>query len=290
MIIAALQLLLIAVGLALAFALVKANAAHGKKGLPSLASLPLGGVVAFFDTLGIGSFAPTTAVIKFFKLTSDDLIPGTLNVGLALATIAEALIFIAVVEVDPVLLASCIAASVVGAVLGAGVVARLPVNAIRIGIGVALIIAAGLFAMKNLGIFPEGGSALSLPPAKFVFAVGLHFVLGALMTLGIGLYAPALISLSLLGMNSRAIFPIMMGACAFLMPASSFRFIAARKYDPGLAAGFTLAGIPAVLVAALIVKEMPLELLRWLVTGVVLIAALMMLGAAYSSITKNEDV
>lgn len=280
MIVIALQALLVGIAIVLAVILFRANASHGARGLPSPASLPLGGVVAFFDTLGIGSFAPTTAAIKFFKLTDDDLIPGTLNVGLALATIAEALIFIGVIGVDPLLLASCIIASVAGAVIGAGIVSRLPVNSIRIGMGIALIVAAGIFTASNLHLTPGGGEALTLAPPAFALAVILHFIFGALMTLGIGLYAPALMTLSILGMNPRAAFPIMMGACAFLMPASSIRFIAARKYDPRLAAGFTLAGIPAVLVAAFIVKEMPLDALRWLVTVVVLIAAGMMLDAA----------
>jgi len=53
----------------------------GRK-VPLLSEYPLGFVVAFFDTLGIGSFAPTTAFLKFQGTLADDLIPGTLNVGL----------------------------------------------------------------------------------------------------------------------------------------------------------------------------------------------------------------
>jgi uncharacterized membrane protein YfcA len=174
-------------------------------------------------------------------------------------------------------------------VIGAGIVSRLPINKLRFGMGVALIVAAGIFTASNLHLTPGGGDALTLAWPAFTLAVFLHFIFGALMTLGIGLYAPALMTLSILGMNPRAAFPIMMGACAFLMPASSIRFIAARKYDPQLAAGFTLAGIPAVLVAAFIVKEMPLDALRWLVTVVVLIAAGMMLHAAHKGTAREGE-
>ena len=250
--------------------------------LPSPIAVVLGAVTNFFDTLGIGSFAPTTAAIKGFKLTTDENIPGTLNVGHALPTIAQALIFIAIVKVDPTLLISCILSAVAGGLIGARVVTGLPVRAIRFGMGIALLVAAALYAAKNLGYIPDQDvGALGLNGPAFAAAVGLHFVFGVLMTLGIGLYAPSLISLSLLGMNPVAIFPIMMGACAFLMPASSLRFIRSGRMAPKIAAGLALGGIPAVLAAVYLVTEkMPIETLRWLVTGVVLLAGVMMLASA----------
>jgi uncharacterized membrane protein YfcA len=276
-IVAVLQGLLAFAAAALVFAWAAYYRMSGDKPMTGPFAVAIGAVVNFFDTLGIGSFAPTTAIIKFFRLTGDEKIPGTLNVGHSIPTIAQALIFIAIVSVDVTLLVSCIGAAVAGAVLGARIVSRMPVRAIRLGMGAALLVAAGLFIARNLGLTPGGGAALALSGAAFAAAVALHFIFGALMTLGIGLYAPALISLSILGMDPRAAFPIMMGACAFLMPTASLRFIKAKRFDPKLALGFAIGGVPAVLVAALIVKEMPLEILRWLVAGVVIIAAGMML-------------
>jgi uncharacterized membrane protein YfcA len=278
-IVAVLQGLLAFAAAALVFAWTAYYRMSGDKPMTGPFAVAIGAVVNFFDTLGIGSFAPTTAIIKFFRLTGDEKIPGTLNVGHSIPTIAQALIFIAIVSVDVTLLVSCIGAAVAGAVLGARIVSRMPVRAIRLGMGAALLVAAGLFIARNLGLMPGGGAALALSGAAFAAAVALHFIFGALMTLGIGLYAPALISLSILGMDPRAAFPIMMGACAFLMPTASLRFIKAKRFDPKLALGFAIGGVPAVLVAALLVKEMPLEILRWLVAGVVIIAAGMMLAS-----------
>lgn len=283
MIVIVIQGLLAVAALALAarwIAFLRRSRLRAGTGAPALA---IGAVTNFFDTLGIGSFAPTTAAIKFFKLTKDELIPGALNVGHAIPTIVQALIFIAIVKVSVALLVSCILAAVAGALVGARVVSRLPVRAIRIGMGIALLAAAGLFIARNLGLMPGGGEALALSGAAFAAAVMLHVVFGALMTLGVGLYAPSLIFLSLLGMDPRAAFPIMMGACAFLMPASGLQFIASGRFDPRLALGFAIGGVPAVLLAALVVKEMPLDTLRWLVAGVVILAALMMLSSARES-------
>ena len=237
----------------------------------------------FFDTLGIGSFAPTTAIFKFFKRMPDEKIPGTLNVGHALPTVAQALVFITIVNVGFTTLIAMIAAAVLGAWLGAGIVTRLPRRPIQIGMGVALLVAATLFILANLKLIPGGGEATDLAGGVLVFAVVMNFILGVLMMLGIGLYAPCLILCSLLGMNPVAAFPIMMGSCAFLMPSSGLRFVARGRYSPGASLGLALGGIPAVLLAAYVVKSLPLDWLRWLVVIVVVIAASMMLRSAFAA-------
>ena len=239
-----------------------------------------GFVTNFFDTLGVGSFAPTTSVFKLLRLVPDERIPGTLNAGHALPTIAQALIFIAAVSVDPLTLVLMIGAAVLGAWFGAGIVARLPKRAIQIGMGVALLCAAALFVLGIVKWIPAGGDALQLRGATLALAVVGNFLLGALMPLGVGLYAPCLILVSLLGMNPIAAFPIMMGSCAFLMPVAGLRFIATQRYDVRAALGLALGGIPGVLIAAFIVKQLPLLWLRWLVVAVVLYTAIAMLRAA----------
>jgi uncharacterized membrane protein YfcA len=253
--------------------------AEGKPA-PGIGELLLGFVTNFFDTLGIGSFATTTAYVKFRKLMPDELIPGTLNVGHALPTIAQAVIFVTAIKVAPLTLGSMIAAAVAGAYLGAGVVARLPRRAIQLGMGIALLIAAGLFVMKIVGGQVAGGNADGLSGTLLVIGVVGNFILGALMTLGIGLYAPCLMLVSLLGMNPIGAFPIMMASCAFLMPTSSVQFIRERRYHLRTAIGLAIGGIPGVLLAAFVVKSLPLQYLYWLVLVVVLYAAILMLRSA----------
>lgn len=238
-----------------------------------------GFVTNFFDTLGIGSFAPTTALFKLRRLVPDEQIPATLNVGHALPTLLQALIFITAVEVAPATLVTMIAAAVAGAWLGAGVVARMSRRSVQLVMGGALVAAAGLLALVNVDLLPGGGTALQLEPRGLIVATTANFALGALMTAGIGLYAPCLILVSLLGMNPIAAFPIMMGSCAFLMPVAGVRFIRSGRFDARAALGLTLGGIPAVLLAAFAVKSLPLAWLRWLVVAVALYAASTMLRA-----------
>jgi uncharacterized membrane protein YfcA len=267
--------------LALAYVIVLARTAL-RQGLawPSPEGMALGAVTNFFDTLGIGSFAPTTAWIKLRRMIPDSHIPAVLNAGHGLPTVAEALIFINLVQVDPWLLAACIAAAVVGAAVGAPLVLKLPLRTVQGVVAIALILAAGAFAAKNLGLMPGGGMAMSLPPPLFAIAVGGYFVFGALMTCGIGLFAPSLVLLPLLGMNPTASFPMMMGACAFLMPVSSFRFLRSERIDIRLTIAIALGGIPAVLVAAFLVKSLDLTTLRWGVVAVVIYAAVVLLRSA----------
>jgi uncharacterized membrane protein YfcA len=252
----------------------------GAPARPGVVDALIGFVTNFFDTLGIGSFAPTTAMFKLGKRVSDENIPGTLNVGQALPTAAEGLIFIALVDVDTTTLIGMIAAAVCGAVLGARVVAGLSRRAIQLGMGAALLVAAMIFLATNLHILPGGGTALQLEGSRLAIALTINFLLGALMTLGIGLYAPCLILLSLLGMNPIAAFPIMMGSCACLMPVAGIRFVVAGRYSARAALGLALGGIPGVLIAAFIVKSLPIEWLRWLVLIVVIYAAALMLNSA----------
>ena len=128
---------------------------------------------------------------------------------------------------------------------------------------------------------PIGGDALALEGTRLVFAIAMSSVLGALMMVGVGLYAPCLILVSLLGMNPLAAFPIMMGSCAFLMPIGGARFVQTGRYDLRGALGLTLGGIPGVLIAAYVVKSLPMEWIRWLVVVVVIYAAVQMLLSAY---------
>ncbi len=257
---------------------------------PRPADLLLGFVLNFFDTLGIGCFAPTTAAFRLLGRVPDEEIPGTLNAGHALPALTEALIFIAAVTVDLTTLVGMIAASILGAWFGAGLVSRLPRRAVQLGMGLALTVAAGLMLAGNLGWVPAGGEALGFSGGRLVLAVTVNFILGALMTLGIGLYAPCLILVCLLGMNPLAAFPIMMGSCAALMPVGALRFIRAGRYHMRAAVSLAIGGIPGVLLAAYVVKTLPLAWLRWLVVFVVLYAAALMLLAARAPLTAARPV
>jgi uncharacterized membrane protein YfcA len=273
---------LAALGIAFTLVLVSTAARRGET-RPTGESIVLGALTNFFDTLGIGSFATTTAWIKFRHLVPDSFIPAILNVGHAIPTFAQAAIFLVIlgVHVDPVLLTSCIVAAVLGALLGAPLVIHAPVRLVQTVVGVALLIAACLYAMSNLNLMPVGGSATSLPAMQLGIAIAVHFLLGSLMAFGIGLYAPSLILLSLLGLDPRLAFPIMMSACAFLMPTTGFSFMKSKRIDMRMVIGISLGGVPAVLLAALVVKEMPIVWLRWGVVVVVLYAAFLLLRSAF---------
>jgi uncharacterized membrane protein YfcA len=247
---------------------------------PTAGELGIGFLTDFLDTLGIGSFAVTTALFKLFKTMPDEEIPGSLNVGHSIPTFAEAFIFIALVAVEGRTLLLMILSSVAGAWIGAGYVASWPRRKIQIGMGIALLTAAAFFLMTNLGLFPAGGEALGLSGGLLALGLIGNFIFGALMTLGIGAYAPSMILVSLLGMSPVTAFPIMMGSCAFLMPTASIRFVRQKRYAAAPSLGLTLGGTPAVLIAAYVVKSLDLTKMRWLVIVVVVYTAITMLRSA----------
>jgi uncharacterized membrane protein YfcA len=149
-----------------------------------------------------------------------------------------------------------------------------------LAVGIALLIAAASFTASGLGLMPKGGAALALHPLPFAVAMVGCFIVGALMTVGIGFYAPLLAMFSLLGLNPVAVFPIMAGAGSLMMPASALKFLKSDRIDLRLVLSLAAGGIPAVLVAAFLVKSLPIETLRWLVVAVILYTGVVMLRAA----------
>jgi uncharacterized membrane protein YfcA len=249
-------------------------------GWPSPLQAGVGLLTDFLDFLGIGSFATTTSIYKPLRMVPDGLIPGTLLIGHMLPTVAQAIISITIIEVHMGTLALLIGAAVLGAWLGAGVVTRWPKRRSQIGMGWALLAAACLLLAKATHWLPGGGATTGLEGWRLGVGLFGNFAFGALMNLGIGAYLPSLLLFGLLGMNLKAIFPVMMGSCAFIMPASGFRFIARGRYAPRAALGLALGGVPGVLLAAYVVKELAIESLLWLVVVVAVYTAVSMILSA----------
>lgn len=235
------------------------------------------GVLAnFFDTLGIGSYATSTTAFKFTKTCPDDLIPGTLNVAYAIPVVTEAVVFIQKVTVDPLTLVLMIGAAVLGAVIGASVVSKWDLKKVRIALGAALIALAIVMVCKLLGVGPFGivGTATGLTGIKLIIGVIANFVLGALMIVGLGLYAPCMALVLLLGMSTDVAFPIMMGSCAFLMPSAGIKFVKEGKYNRATSLVLSITGVIGVLIACFIITSLPLTVLTWIVTAVMVICAI----------------
>jgi len=289
LVVVALLVPLVLVAFAFSVLLVRACLAAGAM-RPRVEALLMSAVSNFFDTLGISSFATTLAWMRVRRLVPDRLIPPTLVAGYTLPTLLQSGVFLALlgVRVDPVLLVGCIAAMLAGGLVGARLVTRTPVRIVQAIIGVALLLAAAFFTLANLKLMPVGGTATGLPPVLVAVTIAAHFVLGILINFGVGNYAPTLAMLSLFGMDPRLAFPIMASAGAFCIAGASFRLVRREaELDLRVVLGMAVGAIPAVLIAAFAVREMPLEWLRWLVVAVVTYAAITLLYAASTGTTST---
>ncbi|MBQ8804254.1 MAG: permease [Tyzzerella sp.] len=243
----------------------------------------IGFVANFLDTLGIGSFAPTSAAFKLTKSVDDALVPGTLNVGDTVPVCVEAFLFFGIVEMDILTLVLMLVAAVIGSIVMAGIVSKFDRKKVRYSLFVGLFLLATVVLMRNLGVGPFGsqGTALGLSGVKLVIAVVGNFVFGALMSIGVGLYAPCMAMVLALGMDANCAFPAMMGSCAFLMAfGNGPKFIKEAKID--LVASWTqaIAGSVGVFVAYYLVKSMPLDLLTKVIVVVVYFTAALYLKDA----------
>jgi uncharacterized membrane protein YfcA len=249
---------------------------------PWPSDVAIGFVTSFLDTLGIGSYAQMTALFKLRGDPADELIPGTLNVGSSIPVFFSTFLFVIAVTVDPVLLTCMVASAGAGAWLGAGVVSRMPRRGIQLFMGTALLIAACFFAMTNLDLFPTAGTSMGLTGWRFAVAVAANFVLGALMCVGIGNYAPSMVLLALLGMHPIAAYPIMMGSDGVLIPIASLGFFKSGRFAHRAALGLTAGGVVGTLCAFPLVGAIAshIALMRWLVIIVIIYAAVSMLRSA----------
>ena len=241
------------------------------------------GIVAnFLDTLGCGSFAPSTFMYKLFNQIDDIDITGTLNVGDTFPVIFEAFIFTASVDVDPMFLLIMYVCAAVGSFGFATIVTKWPRNKIRWALGVIMIPLAIIMLCKNTGWGPFGivGTATTLTGWKLFVAAALNILWGALMDIGFGLYAPCMATCLLLGVDATAAFPVFMGSCACLMPACSIEFIKSHRYDVAHTIGNALGGCVGVFLAWKVVTSLPMFWLINLVCVVLLWTSYTLISAA----------
>ncbi len=245
----------------------------GARSWPALLGIGFG--ANFLDTLGIGSFATSTAVLRLFHIVDDENLPGTLNVGHSIPTLLECVIFIILLGglIDTPTIISMVLAGGIGAWFGTGIVVHWPKRTIQRAMAIALLVTAGFMAIRLTTNLSLSEGTIGLTGGALAIAVFGSLIIGSLTSLGIGNYAPTMAMTFMLGMNSKAVFPIMAASASLILPAAALRFYRSGRFDRRVVRGFALGGIPGVLIAAYVVKELPLTMVKWVVVGVLLYTA-----------------
>ncbi|MBG9367981.1 sulfite exporter TauE/SafE family protein [Streptococcus mitis] len=232
----------------------------------------IGFIADFLDTLGIGSFLTTTTLFRAARYLDDDRqLPGTLNVMHTLPTLVEALFFISVVQVDALTLISMVTAATIGGKLGSEIVSHLDKKFILTTVSIAMFLTSLIMLGRITGLVDSlgsGNTAMGLTGWKLLIGIIGNFILGALMSAGVGLYSPCMVMVYLLGMNPLAAFPIMMTSCAALMPVSSMTFMKNDSYYKKGLSWMILGGVIGVIIAATLVQSLSLTVLSWVIVVV----------------------
>ena len=250
----------------------------------------IGFVANFIDALGIGAFAPIVAMSKFAKMKlKNKEIPALLNIGCCIPVMTEAFIFTTTIKVDPTTLVVMLAAAGLGSYVGAGIISKMDEKKVQLVMGIALFITAILMflGLPWIDLLPGGGNEIGLSGVKLVIGAVGNFVLGSLMTAGIGLYAPCMALVYFLGMSAKVSFPIMMGSCAVLMPVASIRFIKEGNYPRKATLGITIFGVIGVLIATILVKNLPMDIMKVLVVIVIIYTSYSMLAPLFKARKEN---
>lgn len=245
----------------------------GMRSWPAL--IGLGAGTDFLDALGVGSFATTTAWLRGFRVVDDKDLPGTLNIGHTIPTVLQCVLYLIALGglIDKLTLVSMVLAGGVGAWYGTGIVVHWPRRTIQRAMAIALVVTAGFMTLRMLMSLSLDDGTTGFTGVALAIAVIASLIIGSLTSLGIGNYAPTMAVTYLLGMNQRAVFPIMAASAALILPAAAIRFYKSGRFDKRVATGLTLGGIPGVLVAVYVVKSLPLDAVRWIVVAVLLYTA-----------------
>jgi uncharacterized membrane protein YfcA len=168
-----------------------------------------------------------------------------------------------------------IAAAGIGAWYGAGIVVRWPKRTIQRGMAIALLVTAAFITLRQpeVHVFPAGGTAIGLTGVKLAIAIVASLIIGSIVSLGIGNYAPTMAITYMLGMDPHAVFPIMATSASLMLPTAAFRFWRSGRFSKPVALGLAIGGVPGVLVAAYIVKQLDVNMLLWVVVAVLLYTA-----------------
>ena len=252
----------------------------------------IGLLTDMLDTMGIGSFATTTTFYKMTHLVEDDRkIPGTMNAIHAIPVLLQAFCFITVVKVEASTLIPMAIASFIGALVGPLLTKNWNTRTIQRILGTLLIIAA-FFIIYRLVFNPGSDNSTAIHGLSgiwLVIGILYNFIIGILMTLGLGNYAPELIFFSLMGLSPAIAMPVMMLDAAMIMTASATQFIREKRVAWEGSAGMVLGGIIGVLIAVRFLTSLDLNVLKQFVVLIVLFTGGMMIRASFKQQTKETE-
>ncbi len=243
----------------------ESNTSYSKTGL-------IGLVTVFFDTLGIGSFAPTTSLFKATNQVENELIPGTLNVATSIPVFIMAFIFISSIKVEAITLFSMIFSAMIGSMFAASMFKKFSKDVVKLILGIALLFTSILMTLGQFDIIDSlgVGNEIGLKGNKLIFAVILNAIFGGFQAFGLGMYAPSMALVYFLGLSPEVAYPIMMGSSAFALFSASTKYIFDDNYNKKASISISIFGTVGVLIAAYIVKSLPIYYLTWLVIIVII--------------------
>ncbi|MGG0921607.1 TSUP family transporter [Leuconostoc suionicum] len=282
------QILLVVVMIAMIIVVVRSYLLHRQ---PIFKRFGLGMLIGFItdfgDTLGIGSFATTTAAFRMTNYIDDDRkLPGTLNAVHAIPVMFQALFFITAVKVELTTLLPMTTAAVIGAYVGTHVTKKWHAPTVQRVMAITLLIAVIIMIVRMITT-PGSNNSMGVHGLHgwwLILGIVFNFGIGVLMTMGLGNYAPELIFFSLMGVNPAVAFPVMMLDAALIMPTTALNVIKMDRVSWRGFAGVAIGGVLGVIVAAKFFTSMDVDLLNKLI---VVVALWTIFGLLRDSMKKN---
>ncbi|MGL5268770.1 MAG: sulfite exporter TauE/SafE family protein [Spiroplasma sp.] len=268
-----------------------------KEGLFKTASI--GFIGSFTDTIGIGSFAVVAAGLNATKSVKNvKNLPGTLNIGLTVPNLLAGTLFVSAIQVELATLISLVVAAMLGSFCAAKIVNKVNRKFIAIFVASCLTTAGILMIFTQFDLFATS-RIRGLQGWKLVVGIIAFFIIGGLQSFGVGLYAPAIAIVSLLGMETIVAFPIMTCAGGFALPTTAWTFHRDNNYSPKVSYGLLIGGVFGTVAAFFIVfvgiqggfgikMDSFTYYLKWFAIAIMCYAAFMLLKK-YLELRKEDN-
>jgi uncharacterized membrane protein YfcA len=251
----------------------------------------IGFVTNFLDFFGIGSFAPQTFLLTRLNIVKkEEEIPGTLNLANIVPIVIEAVFFITVFDVNPIMLVVLVLSAAFGSYFGAKLVSKENAPIIKKVVGYLMIVAGIILILKarQVGPFADIASKTELTGMYLAIGAVSFIILGALQSIGLGLYAPGFAILGLLGLSGTIILPVNMVASVALMTAAAPQFYKTKQYNYNSTITIMVAGILATLTAGAILKSIGSAQIDKIIPSLTIIIAIIIIIDGIFKITTKE--
>ena len=243
----------------------------------------------FFTAFGVSDFTVSTVVYTKTGWVDIKKLPGTLNAQGISSLLITSLAYINSVEIDILTLVPFLLLCAFGSWMGPRVSIKLKSWCLKYFMAGGLFVAGVFMLCSQLNILNIGGTLVGLHGIKLICLWVFGFLLGFIRTFGVATHPLTMSAVYFSGLNPISAYPLMMGSSALANPVAAIQFVRLGAYERRTVLLGCSAGAVGSFVAVHIVKSMNVQLIMWLILGIVLLSSIDLFNQATRLYSEEKN-